>query len=108
MSTVFRPGVTALAKLLADEWAEHGIRVNHLIPGRIATERLISLDEDLARRTGRTVEETREAIQRSIPMGRYGEPEEYATAAVFLLSDAAAYITGATLQVDGGLLRPIV
>jgi len=108
MSTVFRPGVAALAKLLADEWASDGIRVNHLIPGRIATARLISLDEDAAERAGATPEAIRAGVEKSIPMGRYGEPSEYAAAAVFLLSDAASYITGATLQADGGLLRPIV
>ncbi len=108
MSTVFRPGVAALAKLLADEWAPDGIRVNHLIPGRIATSRLISLDEDAARRADTTPEALRAGVEQSIPMGRYGEPCEYAAAAVFLLSDAASYITGATLQADGGLLRPIV
>ena len=108
MSTVFRPGVAALAKLLADEWASDGIRVNHLIPGRIATSRLISLDEDAARRADTTPEAIRAGVEQSIPMGRYGEPSEYAAAAVFLLSAAASYITGATLQADGGLLRPIV
>ena len=107
MSTVFRAGVAALAKLLADEWAGDRIRVNHLIPGRIATSRLISLDADAARRTGTTAEQVRAGIEASIPLGRYGEPEEFAAAAVFLLSDAASYITGATLQTDGGLIRTV-
>jgi len=108
MSTVFRAGVAALAKLLADAWAKDGIRVNHLIPGRIATPRLISLDADAAARTGSTPEDVRAGIEATIPMGRYGEPEEFASAAVFLLSDAASYITGATLQADGGLIRSVV
>ena len=108
MSTVFRAGVAALAKLLADEWAVDGIRVNHLIPGRIATPRLISLDEDAAQRAGTTADEVRSGIEATIPLGRYGEPGEFAAAAVFLLSDAASYITGATLQADGGLIRTLV
>jgi len=108
MSTVFRAGVAALAKLLADEWAADGIRVNHLIPGRIATPRLISLDEDAAQRAGTTADEVRSGIEATIPLGRYGEPGEFAAAAVFLLSDAASYITGATLQADGGLIRTLV
>jgi 3-oxoacyl-[acyl-carrier protein] reductase len=107
LSTVFRAGVAALAKSLADEWAPAGIRVNHLIPGRIATERLAELDADAARRRGTTASEVRAALEASIPLGRYGEPGEFAAAAVFLLSDAASYITGATLQVDGGSLRQI-
>ncbi|MCJ7725401.1 MAG: SDR family oxidoreductase [Acidimicrobiia bacterium] len=108
MSTVFRAGVAALAKLLSDEWAADGIRVNHLIPGRIATSRLISLDEDASRRTGKTVDEVQAGFEATIPLGRYGDPGEFAAAAVFLLSGAASYITGATLQVDGGMIRTMM
>jgi len=107
LSTVFRGGVAALAKLLADEWAGDEIRVNHLIPGRILTERVAELDAFLAERRGVSVEVVRAGQEASIPLGRYGHPAEYASAAVFLLSDAAAYITGASLQVDGGVLRAI-
>lgn len=107
LSTVFRAGVAALAKSLADEWAGAGIRVNHLIPGRIATDRLVSLDADAARRTGTSAAAVRAGLEAAIPLGRYGEPAEFAAAAVFLVSDAASYITGATLQVDGGSLRQI-
>jgi 3-oxoacyl-[acyl-carrier protein] reductase len=107
MSTVFRPGVAALAKLLAEEWASDGIRVNHLVPGRIATDRLIQIDRSAAERAGTTPEEVRSGVEAGIPLGRYGEPSEYAAAAVFLLSEAASFITGATLVVDGGMLRAI-
>lgn len=107
MSTVFRAGVTSLAKLLADEWAADGIRVNHLIPGRIETERVIDLDGYLAEQQGVPIETIRAGYEAAIPMKRYGSAEEYAAAAVFLLSDAASYITGASLQVDGGVLRAI-
>lgn len=108
LSMVFRSGVSALAKALADEWAADGIRVNHLIPGRIATDRVAELDEEAARKAGITVEQARARARAAIPLGRYGRPDEFAAAAVFLLSEAAAYLTGATLAVDGGLLRPIV
>lgn len=108
LSNVYRAGVAALAKTLALEWAGDGIRVNHLIPGRIATERLLQLDADTAARQGVPVADVTKAIQAGIPLGRYGEPEEYANAAIFLLSDAAAYITGATLQVDGGLIHAVM
>jgi 3-oxoacyl-[acyl-carrier protein] reductase len=107
LSNVFRAGVAALAKSLATEWAPAGIRVNHLIPGRIATNRLLELDAGLAAREGTTPEAVRERMSSGIPLGRYGEPEEFAAAATFLVSDAAAYITGATLQVDGGMLHTV-
>jgi len=108
LSGIMRSGVSALAKVLADEWATDGIRVNQLIPGRIATDRVAELDEETARQAGITVAEARARSAAAIPLGRYGLPDEFAAAAVFLLSDAAAYITGATLAVDGGMIRPIV
>ncbi|MBN2113489.1 MAG: SDR family oxidoreductase [Acidimicrobiia bacterium] len=108
LSGIMRSGVAGLAKALADEWAPAGIRVNHLIPGRIATERVAALDSDMAQRLGVSPEEARAGYEAAIPMGRYGTVEEFARAAVFLLSDAAAYITGATLNVDGGMVRAVV
>jgi 3-oxoacyl-[acyl-carrier protein] reductase len=107
LSNVIRPAVSALVKSLADELAPRKVRINQLIPGRIATERLTYLDEANAKRAGITGEEERQRAAAAIPMGRYGEPAEFARAAAFLLSDAAAYITGATLVVDGGALRSI-
>lgn len=105
LSGVYRAGVAMLAKTLADEWASDGIRVNHLIPGRIATERVAHLDAYAADARGISVDEVVTASSQAIPLGRYGTPDEFAYAAVFLVSQAAAYITGATLQVDGGALR---
>jgi len=107
LSNVIRPSVSALVKTLADELAVKKIRVNQLIPGRIATERLTYLDDANAKRAGITLEEQRKRATGAIPLGRYGQPEEFARAAAFLLSDAAGYITGATLQVDGGAIRSI-
>ena len=107
LSTIFRAGVSALAKALADEWAPRGIRVNQLIPGRIVTARVAAMDEATARRTGVPVAEVRARQEGAIPMGRYGDPDEFARAAVFLVSGAASYITGASLAVDGGLIRSI-
>ena len=107
LSNVIRPAVSALVKTFADEFASRKIRVNQLVPGRIATERLTYLDDANAKRAGITLEEQRKRSMAAIPMGRYGEPGEFARAAAFLLSDAAAYITGATLQVDGGAIRSI-
>jgi len=107
LSNVIRASVSALAKTLADEFAAKKIRVNQLIPGRIATERLAYLDEANAKKAGISLEDQRKRSIGTIPMGRYGDPEEFARAAAFLLSDAASYITGATLQVDGGAIRSI-
>lgn len=108
MSNIFRAGVSSLAKTLSSDWASDGIRVNHLIPGRISTERLIELDAAAARRLGTDVDAVRSNNEEAIPLGRYGEPHEFAAAATFLVSPAASYITGATLQVDGGAIRSVV
>ncbi|MGH9432006.1 MAG: SDR family oxidoreductase [Terriglobia bacterium] len=108
LSTILRPSVSALAKALANEYASRRIRVNHLIPGRIATDRLRELDEAASKKLSIAVEEQQRRSAATIPLGRYGLPEELARAAVFLLSDAASYITGATLQVDGGMIRSVL
>ena len=108
LSTVMRASVSALAKTLALELAASKIRVNQIIPGRLDTDRLRQLDEGNAKRSGVPVEEQRKRAIATIPLGRYGEPDEFGRAAAFLLSDAAGYITGATLQVDGGLIRSVL
>jgi 3-oxoacyl-[acyl-carrier protein] reductase len=108
LSTTLRAAVAALAKTLANELAGDGIRVNHLIPGRIATDRLRELDEINARRAGIRPEEQQARALAAIPLKRYGTPEEFGRAAAFLLSGAASYITGATLQVDGGLIKSVM
>ncbi len=108
LSNILRGAVSSLAKTLAIELASKKIRVNQLIPGRISTDRLRELDEANSKRLGIPIEEQQKRMEGTIPMGRYGDPAEFANAAVFLLSDAAAYITGATLQVDGGMIRGVV
>ncbi|QIN79941.1 SDR family oxidoreductase [Rubrobacter marinus] len=105
-SNVLRPGVAALTKCLARELAPR-VRVNSLAPGRIDTERARSLDASAAEALGITREERRARIGETIPMGRYGEPAEFGRAAAFLLSPAASYVNGVSLQVDGGLVSAL-
>jgi|SRR5690554_4856048 len=107
LSNVMRSGVTSLAKSLSRSEAKNGIRVNNLVPGLIATDRMKHLDKVQAEANQRSVEEQHAATAANIPLGRYGEPEEFAKAAAFLLSDAASYITGATLVADGGSMKTV-
>jgi 3-oxoacyl-[acyl-carrier protein] reductase len=105
LSNAIRVGVHGLAKTIAADLAKEGIRVNTVAPGRIATERLIQIDTDMAKRQGTTPEAVRKRYEETmIPIGRYGTPEEYAAAVVFIASPRASYITGVALQVDGGML----
>jgi len=108
LSNILRASVAALAKTLANEFAPDGIRVNHLVPGRIATDRVRQLDQSNAGRAGISLEEQQQRMKAGIPLRRYGDPEEFGRAAAFLLSPVASYITGATLQVDGGMVKSVL
>jgi 3-oxoacyl-[acyl-carrier protein] reductase len=107
LSNVFRAGVVALVKSLSNELAADGIRVNNLVPGRIDTQRVRTLDTMTADRKGIAVEEEQRLQFADIPLGRYGTIDDMGAAGAFLLSDAARYITGATLIVDGGKTRAV-
>jgi 3-oxoacyl-[acyl-carrier protein] reductase len=107
LSNVIRSSVAALSKTLANELAGDRIRVNHLLPGRINTDRIRELDTLRGQQLGISAEQQRVNQSKTIPLGRYGEPEEFANAAVFLLSNAARYISGASLQVDGGMVKSV-
>jgi 3-oxoacyl-[acyl-carrier protein] reductase len=100
VSNGLRPGLAMTAKALADELGPRGIRVLGLMPGRIATDRIVEIDE----RTG-DPENARRSSEAAIPLRRYGRPEEFGRVAAFALSPAASYLTGTMLPVDGGMLR---
>jgi 3-oxoacyl-[acyl-carrier protein] reductase len=102
VSNGLRPGLAMLTKQLADELGPRGIRVNGLLPGRVATERLAELEAEHG-----DPEAAREESLRMIPLGRLGEPSEFGRAAAFLLSPAASFLTGVMLPVDGGMLRAL-
>lgn len=102
ISNGLRPGLAMVAKNLADEIGPRGVRVNGLMPGRVETDRVRYLDEI----TGDAAA-AKEGHLKSIPLGRYGEPEEFGRVAAFLLSPASSFVTGAMVPVDGGMLRTL-
>jgi 3-oxoacyl-[acyl-carrier protein] reductase len=107
LSNTFRTGIVGLSKTLASELAPYNILVNTVAPGRIATERVAQLDEINAGKAGITKEEMEQKSKQGIPLGRYGEPEEFAKVVTFLVSDANAYMTGSAFLVDGGMIKSI-
>lgn len=102
ISNGLRPGLAMVAKTLADELGPAGVRVNGLLPGRVATERVAELDA-----ASGDPEAARAAGVASIPLRRYGEPDEFGRVAAFVLSPAASFVSGVMLPVDGGMLRAL-
>jgi len=108
LSNVYRPGVVGLAKTLSAQVAAQGITVNNVAPGYTRTDRVLELVQVRAAAEGRPVEEILAETVAGCPMQRLGEPEELAALVAFLASERASYITGATIQVDGGYVQGLL
>jgi len=108
LSNTVRSGVVGLAKTLSNELAPHRITVNNICPGYTLTERVRSLSVFTAEKEGTTPEAVIKRWESSIPMGRLGTPEEFAALVTFLASERAGYITGASIQIDGGWYKGVM
>lgn len=108
LSNTARTAVVGLSKSMATEFAGKNIRINNVCPGRILTDRIRSLAEPRAKETGKPLDEVIAEDAKAIPMGRLGDPAEFANVVVFLASPAASYVTGVTMQVDGGNVRSLL
>jgi 3-oxoacyl-[acyl-carrier protein] reductase len=107
ISNALRLSLVGWAKTLSAEVAGDGVTVNCIAPGRIATDRVAELDRGRARREGIDVAEVERQSRATIPLGRYGDPGEFAVVAAFLASPRAGYMTGGIVRVDGGLIRSV-
>ena len=108
LSNSLRAAVTGFARTLANEVAPTGITVNNILPGYTRTERVEQLSDATAKREGISPEAAVGRWESQIPMGRLGEPREFAALATFLASERASYITGQSIAVDGGWIRSLV
>ncbi len=108
LSNSLRAAVTGFARTLANEVATFGITVNNIMPGYTQTERVEELAQIMAEKEGITALEFVARWEREIPMGRLGEPREFAALAAFLVSERASYITGTSIPVDGGWIRALL
>ncbi|MFD2673076.1 SDR family oxidoreductase [Marinicrinis sediminis] len=107
LSNTFRTAVAGFMKSIASECAEQRVLVNTLCPGRIATDRIAELDHSLAAETSQSIEVIQAQFERAIPLGRYGQPQELAAFAAFLLSPLNSYMTGSAFLFDGGMVQAL-
>jgi 3-oxoacyl-[acyl-carrier protein] reductase len=108
LSNSLRAAVVGFARTLANEVAPFGITVNNLLPGYTRTDRVEQLARATSEKSGTSTTEAFAKWEREIPMGRLGEPREFAALAAFLASERASYITGSSIAVDGGWIRSLL
>jgi 3-oxoacyl-[acyl-carrier protein] reductase len=108
LSNSVRAAVTGWARTLANEVAADGVTVNNALPGYTVTGRLLELADSVSAQKGISIDDVRAMWEASIPMGRLGEPREFAALVAFLASDRASYITGRSITVDGGRTRGLL
>lgn len=108
LSNTARAGLAGFAKTIALECAPHGVTVNMVCPGGVLTDRLVAMLRGMAEREGKPYEEVLRRVEGTIPMKRFAEPGELAEVIVFLASEAARYVTGTALAVDGGLVKSLL
>ena len=108
LSNSLRAGVTGFTRTLANEVAPAGVTVNNIMPGYTRTERVEELAVMMADKQGISPAEFKARWEQEIPMKRLGEPREFAALAAFLVSERASYITGTSIQVDGGWIRSLL
>lgn len=108
LSNSIKAAIVGMAKTLSQEVAADNILINNVCPGWILTDRLVDMAKKTADKKGKTYDKILAELTATIPIKRFGTPEEVANLAIFLTSERAAYITGTTIQVDGGLIKGLL
>ena len=102
-----RAAVTGLSKSISNQYASSNIMVNNVLPGRILTDRILEIAEKKSKESGINQKDILNALGQDIPIKRIGRPEEFAPIVTFLCSDMASYITGNSINIDGGLIKSL-